>query len=100
MSLCLSVSLSRCLSVSLSLRLFRSLLLSISLTHYYYYTQAYNLSELLNWRAHYGIKEFIENLKNKVRLDQLQNIRFDLGFQSGMRIRNFFPRIRIRIRLS
>lgn len=37
--------------------------------------KAYNLSELLNWRAHYGIKEFIENLKNKVRLDQLQNIR-------------------------
>jgi prominin 1 len=37
--------------------------------------RVYNLSQLSNWRAHYGIGEFIENLKNKVQLDQLADIR-------------------------
>ncbi|XP_023348230.1 prominin-like protein [Eurytemora carolleeae] len=37
--------------------------------------KVYNLSQLSNWRAHYGIGEFIENLKNKVQLDQLADIR-------------------------
>jgi len=37
--------------------------------------KVYNLSSLSDWRAHYGIGEFIENLKNKVQLDQLSDIR-------------------------
>jgi len=37
--------------------------------------QVYNMSQLADWRAHYGIGDFIENLKNKVQLNELSDIR-------------------------
>jgi hypothetical protein len=37
--------------------------------------QVYNLSELANWRSHYGIGEFIENMKNKAQLTHLSDIK-------------------------
>jgi hypothetical protein len=53
------------------MRGFRSL---ISL-HYPLCVQVYNLSELANWRSHYGIGEFIENMKNKAQLTHLSDIK-------------------------
>ncbi len=40
-----------------------------------WYVQVYNLSELANWRSHYGIGEFIENMKNKAQLTHLSDIK-------------------------
>ncbi len=34
----------------------------------------YDVTELKNWRRNYGISSFIENLKKKIRLDDLRNI--------------------------
>merc|ERR1719347_761780 len=35
---------------------------------------AYNITELEDWRRHYGIGEYIENLRHKIKLDQLATI--------------------------
>ena len=37
--------------------------------------QVYNLDQITNWRESYGISDYIENMKNKVKLDELSNIR-------------------------
>ena len=37
--------------------------------------KVYNLDQITNWRESYGIGEYIENMKNKVKLDDLQSIR-------------------------
>ena len=34
----------------------------------------YNISKLTDWRTNYGIGEYIENLKNKIQLEQLSQI--------------------------
>ena len=34
----------------------------------------YNISHLTDWRKNYGIGEYIENLKNKIQLEQLKHI--------------------------
>eukprot|EP00092_Neocalanus_flemingeri_P006838 GFUD01007383.1.p1 GENE.GFUD01007383.1~~GFUD01007383.1.p1 ORF type:complete len:948 (+),score=147.14 GFUD01007383.1:408-3251(+) len=34
----------------------------------------YNISKLTDWRTNYGIGEYIENLKNKIQLEQLSRI--------------------------
>eukprot|EP00092_Neocalanus_flemingeri_P012480 GFUD01013453.1.p1 GENE.GFUD01013453.1~~GFUD01013453.1.p1 ORF type:complete len:941 (-),score=227.62 GFUD01013453.1:453-3275(-) len=34
----------------------------------------YNITELTNWRSHYGIGEYIENLKNKLQIGELSGI--------------------------
>ena len=34
----------------------------------------YNISHLTDWRRNYGIGEYIENLKNKIQLEQLKHI--------------------------
>ena len=36
--------------------------------------KVYNLSDLTNWRTHYGIGDYIENLKNKIQMEQLTHI--------------------------
>merc|ERR1719320_358090 len=35
----------------------------------------YNITELTNWRSNYGIGEYIENLKNKIRIKELSGIK-------------------------
>ena len=34
----------------------------------------HNISQLADWRARYGIGDYIENLKNKIQLEQLKHI--------------------------
>ena len=36
--------------------------------------QTYNISTMTDWRTNYGIGEYIENLKNKIQLEQLTQI--------------------------
>ena len=35
---------------------------------------SHNISQLADWRARYGIGDYIENLKNKIQLEQLKHI--------------------------
>ena len=36
--------------------------------------KSHNISQLADWRARYGIGDYIENLKNKIQLEQLKHI--------------------------
>ena len=35
---------------------------------------SYNISKLSDWRKSYGIGDYIENLKNKIQLEELKHI--------------------------
>ena len=35
---------------------------------------SHNISQLTDWRKRYGIGDYIENLKNKIQLEQLKHI--------------------------
>ena len=36
--------------------------------------KSHNISQLADWRKRYGIGDYIENLKNKIQLEQLKHI--------------------------
>ena len=36
--------------------------------------EVYNLAQLTDWRTAYGIGDYIENLKNKIQMEQLTHI--------------------------